>query len=110
MKNKRIAEALKQSRKLNKMTVSDVSEKLSRKDRFVAEKTIYGWESGQTQPDADTLMNLCEIYGIKDVLSAFGYQGSDDHIRLTEFELQLILRYREKAEMQAAVKKLLDLK
>mgnify|MGYP002509253166 FL=1 len=31
-----------------------------------APKTIYAWEHGTTQPSADTLMLLCELYGIED--------------------------------------------
>lgn len=110
MKNRNIAEVLKQYRKLNKLSVADVSERLSSNSHFVAEKTIYGWESGQSQPDADTLMNLCGIYGINDVLPAFGYDDSKKpSLHLTEFEEQLILKYRRNPEMQEAVKKLLDM-
>lgn len=27
-------------------------------------KTVYAWESGRTQPDADTLIRLCRLYGV----------------------------------------------
>lgn len=43
----------------------DVSGILKEKSLNVAEKTIYGWESGQTQPNADTLLMLCEFIILK---------------------------------------------
>ena len=39
-------------------------EKLKRHDINISDKTLYGWESGHRQPDADTFLVLCEIYGI----------------------------------------------
>ena len=43
----------------------------------ISDKTIYGYESGHRQPDADTLMAMCVIYGIDDVFSAFGYRDTE---------------------------------
>ena len=110
MKNENISHVLKYYRKLNNLSVSDVAGMLCTDSRFVAEKTVYGWESGQTQPDADTLLHLCRLYKIPDILTTFGYDNKGEELRLTEFELNLILKYREKTEMQEAVKKLLDLR
>ena len=36
-------------------------------------KTIYGWENGNSQPNADTLMTLCGYYHIENILETFGY-------------------------------------
>lgn len=66
MKNPLIAERLKFYRKKNNLTIPQVCELLS-ETRPVAVKTIYGWESGHTQPDADTLMRLCCIYHIDNI-------------------------------------------
>lgn len=108
MKNAMIAQVLKEYRKSNKLSVRDVSKKFEEKSMYVAEKTIYGWESGQTQPDADTLLVLCDIYNIDNILGTFGY--SDEPVfHITQFEKRLIQRFREKPEMQDAVAKLLDL-
>ena len=62
MKNRKIAEVLKAYRKMNNLSVRDVTELLEEKSLKVAEKTVYGWESSATQPDADTLLLLCDIY------------------------------------------------
>ena len=51
MKNKKIAEVLKAYRKMNNLSVRDVTELLEEKSLKVAEKTVYGWESSATQPD-----------------------------------------------------------
>ncbi|MBP8715174.1 MAG: helix-turn-helix transcriptional regulator [Lachnospiraceae bacterium] len=109
MKNQNIATILKYYRKLNKLSVNDVSKSLSHDDIFVAEKTIYGWESGHTQPDADTLLKLCDIYKIPDILKTFGYEKNESQVRLTDFELKLIIKYREHPQMQESIKKLLDM-
>lgn len=111
MKNPHIAKVLKYYRKLNGLSVNEVSELLSKYKTSAAPKTIYGWESGTTQPDADTLMLLCEIYHIDNVLETFGYKEkvSDTPLTLTEHEKNLILKYREYESMQPAVNRLLDL-
>lgn len=60
-----VATLLKQKRKEMGWSVKIVREKLSEYGIVVAEKTIYGWESGHRQPDADTFLILCALYGIK---------------------------------------------
>lgn len=112
MKNPNIATMLKYYRKLNELTVKDVSEQLKQHNNYAAPKTIYGWETGHTQPDADTLMLLCELYHIEDVLDAFGYRKNNEYapLILSSKEKMLIKQYREKTEMQPAIDCLLDLK
>lgn len=108
MKNPNIAKMLKYYRKCNRLTVAEVSEKLEEISPIpVARKTIYGWESGQTQPDADMLLRLCKIYKIDDILSAFGYISEKERFSLSTVEKNLILNYREKPELQSAINMLL---
>ena len=108
MKNEMIAKVLKELRKQNSLTVHDVVLKLSDKAIHVADKTLYGWESGQAQPDADTLLVLCEIYQVDDILSTFGYKENTP-INATEYEKKVIFALREHPEMASAVNKLLDI-
>lgn len=109
MKNPNIALVLKQYRKLRNLTVQQVADILAEHGYHFAPKTIYGWESGATQPDADTLMFLCELYEIKDILSAFGYREAQENIfPLSTLEKDLIQKFRSHPEMQEAVIKLLD--
>lgn len=110
MKNPRIGLMLKYYRKLRNMSVSDVAASLADNDINVAVKTIYGWESGKTQPDADTLLLLCDIYGIDNILDTFGYNTPDtEPVILTSFEKELIKKYRSMPELHSAINKLLDL-
>ena len=108
MKNEMIAKGLKELRKQNSLTVHDVVLKLSDKSINVADKTLYGWESGQAQPDVDTLLILCEIYQVDDILSTFGYKENLT-INATEYEKKVISALREHPEMVPAINKLLDI-
>lgn len=108
MKNEKIAQVLKEYRKSNNLSVKDVAKLLEDHSLNVAVKTIYGWESGQTQPDADTLLILCEIYNIKNILTAFGY-SKEKEFNVTKHEEDLIISYRNHPEIQYAIKKLLDI-
>ena len=78
MSKEQIALKLKKYREQCGLSVKDVQQKLALMGFSISDKTIYGYESGHRQPDADTLMAMCVIYGIDDVFSAFGYKDTDD--------------------------------
>ena len=111
MKNEMIAKVLKKYRKNNKLTVNEVAELLNERSLTVATKTIYGWENDHTEPNLHTLVLLCHLYEIDDISSAFGFTSADSGLNInpTEFELELIRRYREYPSLQPAINKLLDL-
>ncbi|MGN0142347.1 MAG: helix-turn-helix domain-containing protein [Roseburia sp.] len=106
MRNELIAKVLKEYRKKNHLSVTDVALRLQEQDINVAAKTIYGWESGQAKPSADMLLTLCEMYNITDILSAFGYREQED-FHITASEQRLIEAYRAHPELQEAVNILL---
>ena len=54
-----MAAKLKEARDASGMTAEQVGEKVGK-----SHKTVYSWESGQGQPDADTLVKLCRIYNM----------------------------------------------
>lgn len=109
MKNPLISERLKYYRKKCHLSVKNVAQTLSTNDVPVAPKTVYGWESGHTQPDADTLMRLCDLYHIDDVLEAFGYRHEDTppHLSLNRYEKEIIRQFRRHPEMHQAVHRML---
>lgn len=72
-----IAEVLKNHRKSMRLSATEVTTRLAVYGVDISPKSLYSYESGHRQPDADTLMALCEIYGIKDVLAAFGYKNDE---------------------------------
>jgi transcriptional regulator with XRE-family HTH domain len=108
LKNENIAKVLKEYRKKNNLTVKEAAALLSQRSVFCAEKTLYGYESGHSQPDADTFLILCDIYNIDDILGAFGYVERST-IQPTKFEQRIIEYYRLHPEYQDAINKLLDL-
>lgn len=109
VKNKYIPIALKEYRKKNHYSVKDVALLLQERSFDVATKTIYGWENGQSQPSADVLLTLCELYNVTNILAAFGYADKEE-FHLTSQERALIKSYRAHPELQEAVNILLSYK
>lgn len=108
MKNSNISKILKEYRKRSQLSVRQVAGLLREKSVNVAEKTIYGWENGQSQPDADTLLILCDIYKIDNILGTFGYR-SEKAFHISRSEMELVTHFRQHPEMQDAVLKLLEI-
>ena len=111
MKNEYIGKMLRHNRKLNKLSVKEVSDLLCENHSPVATKTIYGWESGHTQPDADTLLYLCDLYKIDNILETFGYESTPKPPlpQLTDFEYEVIKKYRQHPEMHEVIHKLIGI-
>lgn len=74
MGKRNIAEVLKSRRKELGFSVDNVCEQLKDFDISISVKTLYNYETGFRKPDAETLLALCEIYEIDDMLYAFGYK------------------------------------
>ncbi len=109
VKNKYIPMVLKEYRKKNQYSVKDVSMMLHERSYDISAKTIYGWESGQSQPSADVLLTLCEMYNVTNILSAFGYEAPEE-FHLNSQERALIKSYRAHPELQEAINILLSSK
>lgn len=69
-----IANTLKSERKKAGLSIETVCRQLNSYGIDLSKNSLYNYESGYRQPDADTLMALCEIYNIDDILYAFGYK------------------------------------
>ena len=108
MSKEHIGKVLREYRKKNNLTVNDVALKLDEHSLHVSPKSIYGWENGQTQPNAETLLVLCEIYNIEQILFTFGYRTRAANYAISENENKVLKQYRAKPHMQDAVHKLLD--
>lgn len=91
MSEGKIAALLKEKRKGRGMSVKGSVSELSKRGIDISEKTLYGWESGARQPDADTFLILCDIYEIK-TLSEVSVKA--DSAALTPPELDHIKKYR----------------
>lgn len=91
-----IGSVLRESRISAKMSVEQVSNILTRCGYKASQKTVYSWENGNSRPDIEILMKLCDMYGIKDILRTFGYNGykEDGSIQLNLKEIEHIEKYR----------------
>lgn len=109
MNKQHIGKVLREYRKKNKLSVKDVAIKLQEHSVNISPKSIYGWENGETQPNAETLLLLCEIYNIEQILYTFGYRNRASNYAISEYENRLLKQYRAQPEMHEAVHKLLDI-
>ena len=72
---KTIGERLKDARISAGLSVQDVSARMIESGfEKASAKTIYSWESGNSKPATDYFLELCAIYKLNDILTAFGYK------------------------------------
>ena len=86
MTKEEIGEKLKAKRISCGMTQQEVAEKIGRKQPVVGH-----WETGYSQPDANTLFKLCDIYGTT-VDDVFGFTKKNT---FTKSEYDHIQKYRD---------------
>lgn len=95
-----IGRILKQLRQKSGKTQQEVADLLGRKQQVIGH-----WETGYSQPDANTLFLLCDIYGAN-IDEAFGFKKT---MLLNGKEQRLIDAYHRHPEMQRAVDVLLGI-
>ena len=66
MSREAIAKALKRLREESGLTADQVGALVGKSG-----KTVNAWENNRGQPDAEVLMQLCDIYNVKDILAEF---------------------------------------
>lgn len=92
MSKKYIAIKLKEYREKRGITVNEVATRYNK-----SIKTIYSWESGQAQPDAEILIDMCFWYGIENLeILSEGHETltSQKNYYLEETEIETIKKYR----------------
>lgn len=107
MSKEYIASVLKRLRTESGLTADEVGEKVGKSG-----KTVNGWENARSQPDAEILLQLCDIYNVKDIMYEFRELKNgivQDNFSLSAHEKTVIIAYRNKPEMQPAVDKLLGI-
>ena len=104
MSREMIAKILKRLRKQSGLSADQVGKMIGKSG-----KTVNAWENNHGQPDADTLVKLCRIYNVDDILAEFRGDANTDNIELSEKEKNVILAYRAHPEMQPAVDTLLKI-
>ena len=81
MTKEEIAKILKELRIDSGLTQKEAAEMIGRK-----QQTLASWETGQSQPDANTLFVLCRTYGTT-VDSAFGFDDKNPRIKKSDLDL-----------------------
>lgn len=81
MTKEEIGTILKEKRISCGMTQKEVADRLGRKQPIIGH-----WETGYSQPDANTLFTLCDIYGTT-VDDVFGFQPKKMNISVESFDL-----------------------
>lgn len=85
MTREEIGAVLKELRIASGKTQKEVAEIIGRKQQIVGH-----WETGYSQPDANTLFSLCEIYGTT-VDEAFGFKK--ENVSITKRDISLLDKF-----------------
>ena len=85
MTKEEIGSVLKSLRIDNGKTQKEVAEILGRTQQIIGH-----WETGYSQPDANTLFKLCEIYGTT-VDEAFGFKK--ENLLVTKKDIEILRKY-----------------
>lgn len=75
-KDMRIGVNLKRLRIKSELNAADVTELLANPDHgnhTISQKTLYGYESGLSMPNADVFLELCKIYNVRNIIKEFGF-------------------------------------
>lgn len=100
-----IAKKLKELRQKSGLTADEVGGKIGKSG-----KTVNAWENNRGQPDADTLIMLCDIYGVDDILKEFRENKiKNQSFHLSEHEKEVIIAYRQQPSLQIAVDRTLGI-
>lgn len=98
MLKKNIGKLLRSRRKELNLSSEEVVNELGTYGFKIMPKTLYNWENGIRQPNADTFLILCKIYKIKNSLQYFGFSSNiAANVTNNEFsksEKELINKYR----------------
>lgn len=103
MTKKEIGKKLKELRLAMGKTQKEVAEQIGRKQQIIGH-----WETGYSQPDANTLFQLCEIYEVS-VNEAFGFGVKKTQDDLSEHERKLIESYRKNKDIQSIIDTMLNI-
>lgn len=101
MSREHIAQKLKELRQKSGLTADEVGAKIGKSG-----KTVNAWENNRGQPDAEILIELCDIYNVDNILKEFR-EHKTEIISLSNHEKKVVTAYRDKPDMQPAVDKLL---
>lgn len=88
MSEQTISNLLKQLRKTSGLAANEVAEKLKKYNIDISYRTLYGYESGLSMPNADVFVALCRIYKCDNPMDIFG------GFSLSPSETDIVEKYR----------------
>lgn len=74
----KVCDTLRALRSEKGLSQTQTAEFLTERGCAVTQRAVSKWERGDTQPNAEQFLLLCELYGVRDVLSAF--RGAPDEL------------------------------
>lgn len=60
-----LSEKLREKRRASGLKVHEVLDLLKNHEIIISDKTLYNWENGSRNPNADEFFALCEIYEVE---------------------------------------------
>ncbi len=90
-----IGEKIKEYRTKNNLTQAELADKL-----YVSDKTISSWESGRTEPDFNTLTDICKALNTN-FFSLIGEEYNNDNV---EIELKIAVNEKEQERILNLIK------
>ena len=85
-----LSDKLREKRRASGLKVQDVLDRLKEYDIYISDKTLYHWENGKRNPNADEFFALCEIYEVeslnefREIEKSPTPEGEEDHISMNE--------------------------
>jgi len=101
MSRETIAKNLKRLREQSGLTADQVGAMIGKSG-----KTVNAWENNRGQPDAEILIQLCDIYKVDNILDEFRDERTNP-FTVSDHEKTLVIAYRQRPDMQPAVDRLL---
>lgn len=93
MSRETIAKALKRLRLQSGLTADEVGKKIGKSG-----KTVNAWENNHGQPDAEILIQLCDIYNVDNILKEF---TTDESVNDCDQQKEKLLENYEKLNENA---------
>lgn len=90
-----IGEKIKEYRTKNKLTQAELADKL-----YVSDKTVSSWESGRTEPDFNTLTDICKALNT----NFFSLIGEEYNTNNVEIELKIAVDEKEQERILNLIK------
>ncbi len=96
-----IGSKIKQYRELRKLSQKELASRIG-----ISNSRLSNWEKGENRPDVDALKELCRVLNVSPSVLLDMEPAIDN---LDETERRIISEYRQKTDLQKAVKILLGI-